>query len=147
MNAEGTASNLNGTAAKEVYAMWRELNQAGAVAPASKEETGATWVGDFQQGKIGVMPYPATLLATADKSVKVGVTPIPGVDGGQSTFIGGDGIGISKDSKVTDQAWNFLSWLMSDAAQVEVLAKTNSTVARNDPVSYTHLTLPTTPYV
>jgi multiple sugar transport system substrate-binding protein len=132
MNEDGTASNLNGAAAKEVYAMWRELNKAGAVAPASKEETGATWVGDFQQGKIGVMPYPATLLATADKSVEVGVTPIPGVDGGQSTFIGGDGIGISKDSKVSDQAWNFLSWLMSDAAQVEVLAKGNSTVSRSD---------------
>ena len=132
MNEDGTASNLNGAAAKEVYAMWRELNEAGAVAPASKEETGATWVGDFQQGKIGVMPYPATLLATADKSVEVGVAPIPGVNGGESTFIGGDGIGISKDSKVSDQAWNFMSWLMSDAAQVEVLAKSNSTVSRND---------------
>ena len=142
MNPEGTASNLNGAAAKEVYAMWRELNEAGAVSPASKEETGATWVGDFQQGKIGVMPYPATLLATADKSVKVGVTPIPGVNGGQSTFIGGDGIGISKDSKVTEQAWNFMSWLMTDAAQVEVLAKTNSTVARNDLVDNKYATDP-----
>ena len=132
MNEDGTASNLNGAAAKEVYAMWRELYEAGAVAPASKEETGATWVGDFQQGKIGVMPYPATLLATADKSVEVGVAPIPGLNGGQSTFIGGDGIGISKDSKVTDQAWNFLSWLMSEDAQVEVLAKSNSQVSRND---------------
>jgi len=142
MNEDGTASNLNGAAAKEVYTMWRELVQAGAVAPASKEETGATWVGDFQQGKVGVMPYPATLLATADKSVEVGVTPIPGVNGGQSTFIGGDGIGISKDSKVTDQAWNFMSWLMSDAAQVEVLAKTNSTVARNDLVENKYATDP-----
>jgi multiple sugar transport system substrate-binding protein len=132
MNEDGTASNLNGAAAKEVYAMWRELYKAGAVAPASKEETGATWVGDFQQGKIGVMPYPATLLATADKSVEVGVAPIPGLNGGQSTFIGGDGIGISKDSKVSDQAWNFLSWLMSEDAQVEVLAKSNSQVSRND---------------
>ena len=132
MNAEGTASNLNGAAAKEVYTMWRELQQAGAVAPGSKEETGATWVGDFQQGKIGVMPYPATLLETADKTVEVGVTPIPGVNGGASTFVGGDGIGISKDSKVTDQAWNFLAWLMSDAAQVEVLAKTNNAVSRSD---------------
>jgi multiple sugar transport system substrate-binding protein len=78
------------------------------------------------------MPYPATLLATADKTVDVGVVPIPGVDGGASTFVGGDGVGISKDSEVTDQAWNFLSWLMSEDAQVEVLAANDSTVSRTD---------------
>ena len=132
MNAEGTASNLNGAAAKEVYTMWRELQQAGAVAPGSKEETGATWVGDFQQGKIGVMPYPATLLETADKTVEVGVTPIPGVNGGASTFVGGDGIGISKDSEKAAQAWNFLNWMMSEDAQVGVLAKNHDVVSRAD---------------
>ena len=50
----------------------------------------------------------------------------------QSTFIGGDGIGISKDSKKAAQAWNFLAWPMSDEAQVEVLAKNKGVVARND---------------
>lgn len=132
MNEDGTESNLASDTAKEVYSMWRELWEAGAVAPASRSETGATWVGPFQEGKIGVMPYPATLLATADKTVDVGVSPIPGVDGGESTFIGGDGIGISKDSENPDQAWNFLSWLMSEEAQVEVLAANDSTVARTD---------------
>ncbi len=72
---------------------------AGAIAPGSKDETGATWVAAFQEGKIGVMPYPATLLPTAAKTVDVGVAPIPGVNGGASTFVGGDGIGISKDSE------------------------------------------------
>ena len=33
MNEDGTESNLDGAAAKEVYAIWRELNEAGAVAP------------------------------------------------------------------------------------------------------------------
>jgi multiple sugar transport system substrate-binding protein len=132
MNEDGTEANLASDAAKEVYSTWNELNKAGAIAPGAKEETGATWVAAFQEGKVGVMPYPATLLATADKTVDVGVVPIPGVDGGASTFVGGDGVGISKDSDKADQAWNFLSWLMSEDAQVEVLAANNSTVSRTD---------------
>jgi multiple sugar transport system substrate-binding protein len=132
MDPEGTKSLLDGPAAQKVYATWRELNAAGAIAPGAKDETGATWVAAFQQGKVGVMPYPATLLSTAAKTVDVGLVPIPGVTGGSSTFVGGDGIGVSKDSKKNAQAWNFLSWLTSEAAQVDVLAANNSTVSRTD---------------
>jgi multiple sugar transport system substrate-binding protein len=138
MNPEGTKSLLDGTAAKQVYSTWHDLQAAGAIAPGAKDETGATWVAAFQQGKIGVMPYPATLLPTADKTVKVGVAPIPGVNGGGSTFVGGDGIGVSKDSKKSQQAWNFLAWLMSEKAQVDVLAKNNTSVARSDLATNTY---------
>ena len=78
------------------------------------------------------MPYPATLLSTVDQTVNVGVGPIPGPDGGQSTFVGGDGIGISKDSKHDAEAWNFLAWLMSKDAQVDVLAKDGDVTSRAD---------------
>ncbi|WP_052720854.1 ABC transporter substrate-binding protein [Actinoplanes rectilineatus] len=132
MNEDGTESLLDGPAAQKVYATWRELQAAGAIAPGSKDETGATWVAAFQEGKIGVMPYPATLLPTASKTVDVGVGPIPGATGGGATFLGGDGIGISKDSAKGDQAWNFLAWLTSEAAQKDVLAAGKSTVARTD---------------
>ncbi|TDE92640.1 sugar ABC transporter substrate-binding protein [Occultella glacieicola] len=132
MDAEGTEALLASDTAQEVYGMWGDLWEAGAVAPASRDETGATWVGPFQEGTIGVMPYPATLLATADETVDVGVVPIPGVDGGTATFIGGDGIGISKDSEHAEAAWHFLSWLMSEDAQVEVLAANGTTPSRTD---------------
>ncbi|WP_199425067.1 ABC transporter substrate-binding protein [Actinotalea solisilvae] len=132
MNEDGTEAYLDSEPAREVYSTWRELDEAGALYPGASEETGATWVAGFQEGNIGVMPYPATLLATASETVDVGVSGLPGVDGGVSTFIGGDGIGISKDSEVTDQAWNFLAWLMSEDAQVEVLAKNGDVTARTD---------------
>ncbi|GAA4954041.1 ABC transporter substrate-binding protein [Actinoplanes utahensis] len=133
MADDGGKSLLDGAAAQKVYRTWRDLRAAGAIAPGAKDETGATWVAAFQEGKVGVMPYPATLLQTAAKTVDVGVTAIPGASAGTgSTFVGGDGIGISKDSELTQQAWNFLSWLTSEAAQVEVLAKNDSSVARTD---------------
>lgn len=132
MDADGTRSLLDSEAARDVYATWRELVEADAVYPGAKDETGATWTGPFQEGDVGVMPYPATLLSTADETVNVGVSPIPGPDGGSSTFIGGDGIGISKDSPNADQAWNFLSWLLSEEAQVDVLAAGGDIVSRSD---------------
>ncbi|HEX5858594.1 MAG TPA: sugar ABC transporter substrate-binding protein [Microbacterium sp.] len=130
MNDDGTESLLASDTAQEVYSTWKDLSDSGAVAPGSDEETGATWVAGFQEGNVGVMPYPATLLSALD--FDAGVAGIPGVDGGASTFVGGDGIGISKDSKLSAQAWNFLSWMMSEEAQVQVLAKNGNAVSRSD---------------
>jgi multiple sugar transport system substrate-binding protein len=76
------------------------------------------------------MFYPATLLSSTP--FDAGVAGIPGPKGGASTFVGGDGIGISKDSKKSAQAWNFLNWMMSEEAQVGVLAKDNDVVSRSD---------------
>jgi multiple sugar transport system substrate-binding protein len=100
------------------------------VLPSSKDEAGPTWTAGFTEGKVGVMPYPATLLSSTP--FDVGVSGIPGPKGGDSTFVGGDGIGVSKDSKKAAQSWNFLSWLMSEDAQVGVLAKDNDVVSRSD---------------
>lgn len=131
MSPAGTESLLNGETEKTIYSTWRDLWKSGAVLPSSKDEAGPTWTAGFTEGKVGLMPYPATLLSSTTK-FDVGVAGLPGVDGGASTFVGGDGIGISKDSKSSAQAWNFLSWLMSEDAQVGVLAKDNDVVSRGD---------------
>ena len=130
MNADGTQSLLNGENAKKVYDTWADLWKSGAVLPSSKDEAGATWTAGFTQGKVGLMFYPATLMSSTP--FDAGVAGIPGVNGGASTFVGGDGIGISKDSKKAAQAWNFLNWMMSEDAQVGVLAKDNDAVSRGD---------------
>ena len=130
MNPAGTESLLASDTAKEVYAVWRDLYQSGAMTPGSKDEAGPTWTAAFTEGKVGIMPYPATLLSSTP--FDTGVAGIPGPDGGASTFVGGDGIGISKDSAKSDQAWNFLTWMLSEDAQVGVLAKDGDVVSRAD---------------
>ena len=130
MNADGTEALLDGPEATAVLDIYRGLVQDGIILDGAPEETGATWVAPFTEGRVGVMPMPSTLLGTLPENT--GVIAIPGPDGGGSTFVGGDGIGISKDSKKADAAWNFLSWTMSDEAQLEVLAKNGNVVARTD---------------
>ena len=130
MNADGTEALLDGPEATEVFDIYRGLVQDGIILDGAPEETGATWVAPFTEGRVGVMPMPSTLLGTLPENT--GVIAIPGPDGGGSTFVGGDGIGISKDSKKADAAWNFLAWTMSDEAQIEVVAKGGNVVARTD---------------
>ena len=106
-----------------------------ALMPDSKTETGPTWTGYFPKGKIGIMPMPASLQGMANAALTdadIGIAPIAGVKGGTSTFIGGDAIGISRDSKVADAAWNFLAWVESDDAQINVVAKGGNVLSRPD---------------
>jgi multiple sugar transport system substrate-binding protein len=136
MNPEGTESHLNSAENKAVYATLRGMVDDGsALMPDSKTESGPTWTAYFPKGKIGIMPMPASLQGMANAALAdadIGVAAIAGVKGGTSTFIGGDAIGISRDSKLADAAWNFLAWVESDDAQIEVVAKGGNVVSRPD---------------
>jgi multiple sugar transport system substrate-binding protein len=140
LNPAGTESLMASPTATKVYSAWRDMWRSGAVLPSSKDEAGPTWTAGFTQGNVGLMLYPATLLSSTAKTLDIGVAGIPGPAGGASTFVGGDGIGVSKDSKKSAQAWNFLSWLMSEQAQVDVLAKDNDVVSRSDLASNRYAT-------
>ncbi|MDF2707350.1 MAG: extracellular solute-binding protein [Nonomuraea muscovyensis] len=132
MNPEGTTSLNDQPAMTEVFKIWREMYDKKVTGPTAKEEQGPTWTGFFPKGEIGVMPMPSTTLGAMPADMKIGVAPIAGPDGGESTFIGGDSIGVSATSEHADAAWEFLSWTMSDEAQVEVMAKNKDVVARTD---------------
>ncbi|MBN6057506.1 sugar ABC transporter substrate-binding protein [Nonomuraea sp. RK-328] len=132
MNAEGTTSLNDQPPMTEVFKIWRELYDKKATGPTAKEEQGPTWTGFFPKGEIGVMPMPSTTLGLMPKDMKIGVTAIAGPDGGESTFVGGDSIGVASTTKNADAAWDFLSWTMSEDAQVEVMAKNKDVLARTD---------------
>ena len=136
MNKDGSEATLDNDSMKGVLDAYKELaNATNGLGAGSKEETGATWTAPFANGKIGVMPYPNTSTtalfdAEKDGGFEVGVAPIPGTkEGKTSTFLGGDAMGISKDSKHVAQAWNFLYWLMQSDAQKEVFADQGDTAS------------------
>lgn len=136
MNKDGSEATLDNDSMKGVLDAYKELaNTTNGLGAGSKEETGATWTAPFANGKIGVMPYPNTSTtalfdAEKDGGFEVGVAPIPGTkEGKTSTFLGGDAMGISKDSKHVTQAWNFLYWLMQSDAQKEVFADQGDTAS------------------
>lgn len=130
LSADGRTAQLNSPEAKAVFEIYRGLVTDGIVYTGTDTEKGPTWVQPFGDGKVGIMPMPSTMLGSMPETT--GVAAIPGVDGNGSTFVGGDGLGISGTSKNADAAWNFVAWSLSDEAQVEVLAKGGNVVARTD---------------
>jgi multiple sugar transport system substrate-binding protein len=141
INAEGTEAAVNSTAMADVFALYRALYDEGVAAPASKDEAGPTWLGALQSGKIGIAPGPSVWLGLIEeKGINMGVAPIPGLNGGSSTFVGGDAIGIGVTSTKAAQAWDFLAWTMSDEAQIEVIAKGKGVPTRTDLASNKYAT-------
>ncbi|MFC9426979.1 ABC transporter substrate-binding protein [Streptomyces sp. NPDC056987] len=138
LDKEGTEAKLDSGTARKVYETYRGWVRDGVVAPGARDETGATWTGVFPKGKVGVMPMPSTTLGLMPENLDLGVAPIPGPDGGRSTFVGGDAIGVSATSRSADQAWNFLAWSLGDEAQVDVVAAHKDVVARTDLASNEH---------
>jgi multiple sugar transport system substrate-binding protein len=147
MNPEGTESHLDSDEWKAIFKVFHDLVADGTMMmPESKDEAGPTWTSYFPKGVIGVMPMPATqisaLVGSGLEDADIGVAPIAGLNGGQSTFVGGDDIGISRDSTKADAAWNFIAWVQSEEAQVEVVAKYGNVLTRTDLADNKYITDP-----
>jgi multiple sugar transport system substrate-binding protein len=131
MNEDGTESTIE--EATGVFEIYKALYDEGVASPGSRDEGGPTWLGALQTGKVGIAPGPSAWLQLLDEEgLDIGVSPIPGVEGGSSTFVGGDVAGVSATTGDTEAAWDFLSWTLSEEAQVEVLAKNGDVISRID---------------
>jgi multiple sugar transport system substrate-binding protein len=134
LDADGTAATLNTPQAARVYALYRRMYAEGLVPSSAKNESGPTWTQDFSQGTIGIQPMGATALQRIEEhaQLQVGVAAIPGLDGGASSFAGGDVLGVSANTAHAAQAWDFILWTLSEQAQVEVVAKNRNITVRSD---------------
>jgi multiple sugar transport system substrate-binding protein len=87
-----------------------------------RTETGATWGSQFLAGKVGMLPGGYGLIATsltAAKKSEFGLVPLPGVNGGYSTFDGGDDFAIPNGSSNPSGAWEFMQYVLSKSQQLK----------------------------
>jgi multiple sugar transport system substrate-binding protein len=132
MNEDGTESTIDDPNMAATFQIYNDLVKDDVVHPGHNTEAGPTWTGVFPKGNVGVMPMPSTTLGDMPEGIDIGVAPIPGPDGGGSTFVGGDVLGISATTEKEDAAWDFVAWTVSEEAQVEILAKNKDVVGRTD---------------
>src|SRR5262245_24412910 len=134
LNEQGTASTIDNPVAAQVYSVLRQMYTDGVVPESAKNESGTTWTQLFTDGKVGIQPMGATALQGIKEGadLQVGVAPIPGLKGGSSSFVGGDVLGISSNSQHAAAAWDFISWTLSEDAQVDVVAKSKNITVRSD---------------
>ena len=132
LTEDGTTSLLAGADATRVFQLYRQLYTEGLAPRTARNESGPTWTQAFGEGLIGMQAMGATALRSIEDRLQVGVAAIPGLDGGASSFVGGDVLGISSNSRHADQAWDFIAWTLSEQAQVEVVAKHRYVTVRSD---------------
>jgi multiple sugar transport system substrate-binding protein len=88
----------------------------------------------FVTGKIGMMACGNFCIPPFKEGAKFdfGNTLIPGQNGGQASFGGGDVLSISASSGNQDAAWEYVRWVLSKDTQVEAIAKNGYMVDRTD---------------
>ncbi|MBB5787061.1 ABC transporter substrate-binding protein [Jiangella mangrovi] len=134
LSEDGTESLLDQPEALEVFEAYNQMVADGAIPEAARNEAGPTQNEPFATGQAAFSLLGSKALATIPESdaLSIGVVPIPGVDGGRSSFVGGDVLGISSSSEQADAAWDFVQWTLSEEAQLEVMAKGKNLTVRTD---------------
>jgi multiple sugar transport system substrate-binding protein len=134
LNEGGTVSTVDNSVAAGIYMLHRRMYAEGLVPRSAKNESGPTWTRDFSNGKVGMQAMGATSLQSIKESteLQVGVAAIPGLTGGESSFVGGDVLAIGANSHHAAQAWDFISWMLSEDTQVNVLALNKNVTVRRD---------------
>ena len=131
---DGNTGDFDSPAMKSTLDLYKKMYDEGIMPASAKEEDGSNWTTQFNSGKIGILPvgtFDFSSLASAP--FQWGVAELPAPDGSKtSTFVGGDVAGISKDSKHSAEALNFLEWTLDQDAQVNVLAKNGNLPSRVD---------------
>lgn len=134
ISSDGRTADIDNDAFKATFALYKRMFDEGIVASGAKTEDGSTWSEGFVAGKVGIVMNGSPLISSL-QPVKFdwGVAALGSPDGSAtSTFVGGDVAGISRSSKKVEQAWDFLSWTLSEEAQVEIIAKNGDLPDRTD---------------
>lgn len=134
LSEDGSESLLDSKESVAVFDVFNQMSKAGSVPETVPNESGATRNEVFATEKVGYMLASNSVLETVPETdtLKIGVNAIPGVDGGESAFVGGDAIGITASCDYPDAAWDFLEWSLGEEGQVDVFAKMNQLTVRSD---------------
>lgn len=135
LSADGKQETLDSPALRDTLSMYRRMWDDKLMAKGAKTDTGTSFISPFFSGKIGMVgtgSFAIGLLKRDHPEIDFGVTPLPGAKGGASSFAGGDSIAIPVASKHKKEAWEFISWTLSEEVQVEQFAKNGSVPVRAD---------------
>ena len=132
----GTDDALTGDGVKTVLEAYKTMWDEGLIPASAETDTGVNFVSAFVGGNIGVAGtggFLISLMKREHPDFNYGMTLLPGVTAGQvSGFVGGDVVAIPAKGKNEAAAREFLTWVLSDEAQLDGLAKNSILTTRTD---------------
>lgn len=132
----GEDEALTGDGVKTVLEALKTMWDEGLVPENAEVDTGANFVSAFASGKIGIAGtggFLISLMKREHPDFNYGLTLLPGTEAGQvSAFVGGDVVAIPANGKNEAAAREFVTWVLSDEAQLQGLAKNSILTTRTD---------------
>jgi multiple sugar transport system substrate-binding protein len=132
----GEDEALTGDGVKVVLEALKTMWDEDMIPANAETDTGANFVSAFTTGKIGIAGtggFLISLMAREHPEFNYGLTVLPGVEAGQvSAFVGGDVVAVPANGKNEAAAREFLTWVLSDDAQLNGLAKNSILTTRTD---------------
>jgi len=135
LSQDGTTATLTDPNVAAALDFYRQMWADGSMPPGAQADTGTDFANAFPTGKIGMTgsgAFAISQIKNDHPEINFGVTFLPGQNGGQSSFAGGDSIGIPSGSKYPKEAFEFIQWMTSEEVQLEQYAKANSLPIRTD---------------
>lgn len=136
LSADGKKATLTSSpAVKNALAFYHRLWIENQIPQGAKVDSGTNFLTAFTTGKIGMAGSGAFSIGTLKNKypkIDFGLTYLPGMNGGWSSFAGGDTIGIPRGSAHVQEAWDFITWCLSPSVQVDQFAKNGSIPVRTD---------------
>ena len=132
----GTDEALTGDGVKVVLEALKMMWDEDMIPANAETDARANFVSAFTTGKIGIAGtggFLISLMAREHPDFNYGLTVLDGVEAGQvSAFVGGDVVAIPAEGKNEAAAREFLTWVLSDDAQLNGLAKNSILTTRTD---------------
>jgi multiple sugar transport system substrate-binding protein len=127
---------LVGENLKPVLEWLRSMAKSGNIHEDARAENGETFGKRFGIGNLGMMGtgnFNITLARDANPDMDFGIGLLPGLEpGSYASFIGGDLVVVPKGSKRTQDAVDFMKFILSDEVQVEGYAQLLNLTTRSD---------------
>ncbi|MDK1492577.1 sugar ABC transporter substrate-binding protein [Sinorhizobium sp. 7-81] len=133
LSSDGKTATLDTPEMRKAVDIYRSMVKKDLVPASAASDNGVNFL-TFTNGKIGQQSLGAFAigtLVTENPDINFGVTLIPGVNGGTSSFAGGDNFVITKGTKKIDAVKEFLEYTYSMDGQ-KVMAKYGSLPTRGD---------------
>ena len=133
-NADDLA--LQGDAIRVILDEYRMMWEEGLIPASAEVDAGENFVAAFTNGNVGIAGTGGFLLSLMERNFPdfdYGVALLPGLEPGQvSAFVGGDVVAIPAEGANEAAAREFVTWVLSDEAQLEGLAKNSILTTRTD---------------
>jgi len=127
---------MEGPGVVEVLTMLKDMWEAGIIPESAEGDTGANFTATFETGVIGMQGaggFAISALKANHPEINFGIAKLPGIEEGQqSSFVGGDVIAIPAGARNPELATEFVTWQLTDEAQLEGLAKNLILPVRSD---------------